>query len=61
MQSHPDAELTFIVGADMARTLAAWREPRAAARAGRLAVAERDGRRREEVLRALAPLGGRRG
>jgi nicotinate-nucleotide adenylyltransferase len=25
--SHPDAELTFIVGADIARTLPAWREP----------------------------------
>jgi nicotinate-nucleotide adenylyltransferase len=55
-QSDPEAELTFIVGADMARTLPAWREPRALVELAGLAVAEREDAGREEVLRALAPL-----
>ena len=50
-------KLTFIVGADMARTLPAWREPRALVELADLAVAEREDTGREEVLRALAPLG----
>jgi nicotinate-nucleotide adenylyltransferase len=56
--SDPDAELTLIVGADMARTLGSWREPREILGLARLAVAERDGSSRREVLAALAPLGG---
>ena len=56
-QSDPEAELTFIVGADMARTLTAWREPRALVELARLAVAEREDAGREDVLGALAPLG----
>jgi nicotinate-nucleotide adenylyltransferase len=55
-QSDPEAELTFIVGADMARTLPAWREPRALVELAGLAVAEREDAGREDVLRALAPL-----
>jgi nicotinate-nucleotide adenylyltransferase len=58
-QSNPRAELTFIVGSDMARTLPAWREPRALVELAGLAVAEREDAGREEVLRALAPLGAR--
>ena len=58
-QSDPEAELTFIVGADMARTLPAWREPRALVELAGLAVAEREDAGRGEVLRALAPLGAR--
>ena len=58
-QSDPEAELTFIVGADMARTLARWREPRALVELARLAVAEREDTGREDVLRALDPLGAR--
>jgi nicotinate-nucleotide adenylyltransferase len=54
--SDPDAELTLIVGADMARTLARWREPREILKLARLAVAEREGSTRHEVLDALAPL-----
>jgi nicotinate-nucleotide adenylyltransferase len=54
--NHPDAEVTLIVGADMARTLDSWREPREILRLARLAVAERDSVTREEVLSALAPL-----
>jgi nicotinate-nucleotide adenylyltransferase len=55
--SDPDAELTLIVGADMARTLGSWREPREILKLARLAVAERDGSPRQEVLDALIPLG----
>jgi len=53
------AKLTFIVGADMARTLPAWREPRALIELADLAVAEREDTGREDVLLALAPLGAR--
>lgn len=56
--SEPDAELTLILGADMARTLGSWREPREILKLARLAVAERDGVTRREVLDALAPLTG---
>jgi nicotinate-nucleotide adenylyltransferase len=55
-ESNPDAELTLIVGADMARTLAAWREPREILGLARLAVAEREGSTRREVTEALAQL-----
>ncbi len=53
---HPDVELTFIVGADTARTLAGWREPQRLLTLARLAVAERDGLGREEVREALLGL-----
>lgn len=56
--NQPDAELTLILGADMARTLGSWREPREILKLARLAVAERDGVARREVLDALAPLAG---
>jgi nicotinate-nucleotide adenylyltransferase len=52
----PGAELTLIVGADMARTLPAWREPEEILRLARLAVAERDGTARAEIRAALAKL-----
>jgi nicotinate-nucleotide adenylyltransferase len=54
--SHPETELTFIVGADMALTLPDWREPEALVGLAKLAVAGRDDGRREDVLRELAPL-----
>jgi nicotinate-nucleotide adenylyltransferase len=56
-KSHPGAELTFIVGADMALTLPTWREPQALVELASLGVAEREDGRREDVLRALTPLG----
>lgn len=56
--SDPAAELTLIVGADMARTLGSWRDPREILGLARLAVAERDGSTRHVVLDALKPLGG---
>jgi nicotinate-nucleotide adenylyltransferase len=56
--SHPDARLTFIVGADMARTLPGWREPEELFGLADIAVAEREGSGREDVLGALAALNG---
>lgn len=55
---NPDAELTLIVGADVALTLGSWREPREILRLSRLAVAERGGSARRRVLESLVPLGG---
>lgn len=52
--SHPDARLTFIVGADAARTLPSWREPEELLELAALAVAEREGAGREDVLNAVA-------
>ena len=54
----PDAELTLIVGADMAQTLPSWREPREILRLARLAVAGRDGASRERAQSAVASLDG---
>jgi nicotinate-nucleotide adenylyltransferase len=55
--SHPDAELTFIVGADTASTLPSWREPARVLELARLAVAARAGAERRRVLDALSGLG----
>lgn len=56
--SHPNAELTFIVGADTAATLASWREPAELLGLARLAVASRGGADRERVLDTVAGLVG---
>ncbi len=56
--SQPEAELTLIVGADMARTLGSWRNPQEILELARLAVAERDGSTRQEVLEGLSSLAG---
>jgi nicotinate-nucleotide adenylyltransferase len=53
--SQPDAELTLILGADVASTLGSWREPQEILKLARLAVAERDGVTPQEVRDALAP------
>jgi nicotinate-nucleotide adenylyltransferase len=53
---HPPALLTFILGADTAGTLPAWREPARVLALAELAVAARSGVAREEVLATLAPL-----
>ena len=55
--SHPDAELTLILGADMAATLDAWREPGEIVRLARVAVARREGVSREQVMGTLGSLG----
>jgi nicotinate-nucleotide adenylyltransferase len=52
----PGRGLTFILGADMARTLARWREPREILALARLAVAERDGTAQREIRAAVAEL-----
>jgi nicotinate-nucleotide adenylyltransferase len=57
--SHPNAELTFIVGADIASTLPSWREPAELLELAELAVAARAGTDRRVVLEALQPLAGR--
>jgi nicotinate-nucleotide adenylyltransferase len=54
--SDPESELTFIVGADIARTLPAWREPVKVLEFAHLAVAERSGTSAEEVLETIAAL-----
>ena len=54
----PEHELTFIVGADMARSLRSWREPEAVLSLARLGVAERDGVGRPEILASLEGLTG---
>jgi nicotinate-nucleotide adenylyltransferase len=56
--SHPDAELTFIVGADTARTLAGWRRPAQVLELADLAVAGRPGFAREGVLDSVESIGG---
>ena len=54
-ERHPEDELTFIVGGDMARSLPTWREPERILRArARLAVAEREGARRDDIAERLA-------
>jgi nicotinate-nucleotide adenylyltransferase len=52
----PEHELTFIVGGDMAQSLPAWREPETILALARLAVAEREGVRREDIARRLESL-----
>jgi nicotinate-nucleotide adenylyltransferase len=52
----PEHALTFIVGGDMAYSVPSWREPEAVLELARLAVAERDGLRREDIAERLAPL-----
>ena len=52
----PEHDLTVIVGGDMAHSLPSWREPEAILGLARLAVAERDGLRREDIAQRLAPL-----
>jgi nicotinate-nucleotide adenylyltransferase len=58
--AHPDAELTFIVGADTAGTLGSWREPAELLALAHLAVAARTGTARERVLDAVGEIGGDR-
>ena len=55
-ESHPQAELTFIVGADIASTVPAWHEAPELLRLAELAVAARPGSDRRGAIDALAPL-----
>jgi nicotinate-nucleotide adenylyltransferase len=54
----PEDDLTFIVGGDMAHSLPSWREPEAVLELATLAVAEREGVRREDLARRLEALHG---
>lgn len=54
---HPDAGLSFIVGADTARTLGSWREPERLLSLTSLVVATRRGSSQEQVLETLLGLG----
>ena len=54
--AHPRTSLTFILGADIARTLPAWREPHQLLELAELAVALRAASTAREVLADLAPL-----
>jgi nicotinate-nucleotide adenylyltransferase len=54
--THPDAQLTLIVGADVARTLPSWREPSELLRLADLAVALRAGAGPDDVRDALSGL-----
>jgi nicotinate-nucleotide adenylyltransferase len=54
----PGVELTFIVGGDMAFSLPTWRSPQEVVGLARLAVAERQGARRADILERLATVPG---
>jgi nicotinate-nucleotide adenylyltransferase len=54
----PGSELSFIVGGDMAFSLATWRAPAEILDLARLAVAEREGARRADILERLATIPG---
>jgi nicotinate-nucleotide adenylyltransferase len=55
--SDPQADLTFIVGGDMARSLPTWREPESVLALATVAVAERVGAVRDDVRGELRALG----
>jgi nicotinate-nucleotide adenylyltransferase len=57
-ETRPGVELTFIVGGDMAFSLPAWRAPQEVVGLARLAVAEREGARRADILERLATIPG---
>ena len=52
----PGDELILIIGGDMAQTLPTWREPAEILQLATVAVAERGGAQREDLLARLAPL-----
>jgi len=57
-ERHPGVHLVYIAGADSARTMAGWHEPEALFELADLAVGERSGAQRQEVLDALAAVRG---
>jgi nicotinate-nucleotide adenylyltransferase len=56
--ARPGVDLTFIVGGDMASSLPTWRAPQEVVGLARLAVAEREGARRADILERLATIPG---
>jgi nicotinate-nucleotide adenylyltransferase len=57
-ERNPEDSLTFILGADQACELLAWREPEALLELAELGIAEREAVRREDVCDSLAGLPG---
>jgi nicotinate-nucleotide adenylyltransferase len=57
-ETHPEDELTFIVGGDMAYALPTWHEPEALLALAELGVAEREGVLRADITERLAGLAG---
>ena len=57
-ETHPEDELTFIVGGDMAYSLPTWQEPEAVLSLAELGVAEREGVQRADITERLAGLAG---
>ena len=51
--SHPEHELIFIVGGDMAVSLPTWKEPRTVLELATLGVAERSGATRRDITERL--------
>ncbi len=56
--SREEDDLTFIVGGDMASSLPSWRAPEAVLKLARVAVAEREEHRRQEIAERLGGLRG---
>jgi nicotinate-nucleotide adenylyltransferase len=50
---HPEHELIFIVGGDMAASLPTWKDPLAVLELARLAIAERSGALRRDIIERL--------
>jgi len=50
---HPEHELIFIVGGDMAVSFPAWKDPRTVLELAKLAIAERSGALRRDVIERL--------
>lgn len=57
-EASPEDELTFIVGGDVAHGLPTWREPGEVLRLARLAVAERVGVGRDDILERVGQVPG---
>jgi nicotinate-nucleotide adenylyltransferase len=58
-EERPGDELTFLMGADVAASLEAWREPRRVLELARIGVAARPGTVLDEAEAALERLGGK--
>jgi nicotinate-nucleotide adenylyltransferase len=54
----PGDDLTFIVGGDVAQGLPSWREPEAVLDLATVAVAEREGIRRQDIVERISALDG---
>jgi nicotinate-nucleotide adenylyltransferase len=54
----PGDDLTFIVGGDVAQGLPSWREPEAVLDLATVAVAEREGIRRQDIVERVSALPG---